>query len=141
MSGTLTLIEGPAFPGISTCKVRPRLQLQGIGAASSQRSSLLGHPITTDPPYENGIADFDRPPGSENEEEPWIEAKNQRRCDLIDRKYAGGLTPVEARELGRLQAQMLRHRRRVAPLPLEDARRLYKELLDSVSASRTPTNS
>jgi hypothetical protein len=64
-----------------------------------------------------------------NGDEEWTEAKNQRRCDLIDRKYAGSLTPPEAIELARLQEQMLRHRRRVAPLPLEDARRLHQELL------------
>jgi hypothetical protein len=64
-----------------------------------------------------------------NGDEPWTEAKNQRRCDLIDRKYAGGLTPPEAVELAQLQDEMLRHRQRVAPLPLEDARRLHQELL------------
>jgi len=53
---------------------------------------------------------------------PWTEEKNKRRCDLIDRKYAAHLGPVEAIELAQLQEQMLRHRQRVAPLPLEDAR-------------------
>lgn len=61
--------------------------------------------------------------------EEWTEGKNQRRCDLIDRKYAGNLTPQEAVELAQLQEQMLRYRQRVAPLPLEDARRLHQELL------------
>jgi hypothetical protein len=64
-----------------------------------------------------------------NGDEQWTEAKNQRRCDLIDRKYAGGLTPPEALELAKLQDEMLRHRQRVAPLPLEEARRLHQELL------------
>jgi hypothetical protein len=59
---------------------------------------------------------------------PWTEAKNQRRCDLIDRKYAVGLTPAETVELDRLQDEMLRHRHRVAPIPLEDARCLYQGL-------------
>src|SRR3954447_18234000 len=53
-----------------------------------------------------------------DEEEPWTEAKNERRCDLIEREYKGqGLTPAEAVELARLQDAMLRHRQRVAPLP------------------------
>src|SRR5262245_53538735 len=65
---------------------------------------------------------------------PWTEAKNHRRCDLIDRKYAGGLTPEEAVELARLQDEMLRHRQRVAPLPLDDARRLHQELLNKATA-------
>jgi hypothetical protein len=73
-------------------------------------------------------------PAAANGDEPWTEAKNQRRCDLIDRKYAGGLPPSETVELTRLQEEMLRHRQRVAPLPLEDARRLHQELLTKAAA-------
>ena len=76
-------------------------------------------------------------PSTANGDEAWTEAKNQRRCDLIDRKYAGRLTPPEAVELAQLQEEMLRHRRRVAPLPLEDARRLHQELLNK-AASQPP---
>jgi hypothetical protein len=137
---TATLIEKPAFPGASTDRVVARFQLVGIGAASSGRSSRLEPPVAAVPPYEDDKVDFEQPPWPETEDETWTEAENQRRCDLIDRKYAGGLTPAEARELARLQALMARHRQRVAPLPLDDARRLYRELLDGVSASRTPTN-
>jgi hypothetical protein len=61
--------------------------------------------------------------------EQWTDAKNERRCALIDRKYADGLTAAEAAELAVLQEQMLRYRQRVAPLPLEHARRLHQELL------------
>src|SRR5437879_4685693 len=60
---------------------------------------------------------------------PWTDAKNARRCDLIDKEIDSRLTPAEARELKDLQRQMLRHVDRVAPLPLEDARRLHQELL------------
>jgi hypothetical protein len=74
-----------------------------------------------------------------NGDETWTEAMNQRRCDLIDRKYAGTLTPPEVVELVQLQEQMLRHRQRVAPLPLEDARRLHQELLTKAT-SGPPTN-
>jgi len=59
----------------------------------------------------------------------WTEEKNARRCELIDREIDGTLSPMEAVELSRLQAEMLRYRRTVAPLPLEDARRLHQELL------------
>jgi hypothetical protein len=75
------------------------------------------------------------PPAADGDE-AWTEAKNQRRCDLLDRKYAGRLTPPEAVELARLQEQMLRHRQRVAPLPLEDARKLHQELLSRASTQR-----
>ncbi|MBI1902221.1 MAG: hypothetical protein HYS13_14060 [Planctomycetia bacterium] len=69
-----------------------------------------------------------------NGDEPWTEEKNQRRCDLIDRKYGGALTPAEAVELVRLQEEMLRYRQRVAPLPVEHARRLHQELLAKAAA-------
>ena len=74
-----------------------------------------------------------------NGDEAWTEARNQRRCDLIDCKYAGSLTPPEAVELAQLQEQMLRYRQRVAPLPLEDARQLHQELLTR-AASELPPN-
>jgi hypothetical protein len=63
----------------------------------------------------------------------WNAAKDARRCELIDREIAGTLTTDEAAELRNLQAEMLRHRRKVAPLPLEDARRLHRELLAKAS--------
>lgn len=60
----------------------------------------------------------------------WSDAKNNRRCDLIDREFDGPpLTPGEIVELAELQDEMLRHRQRVAPIPIEDARRLHQELL------------
>jgi hypothetical protein len=61
--------------------------------------------------------------------EQWTEERNVRRCALIDRKIDGTLTTAEAEELAVLQSAMLRHRRRVAPLPLDDARRLHQQLL------------
>ena len=61
--------------------------------------------------------------------EQWTEAKNARRCALIDKEIAGTLSPEEASELSGLQNEMLRARRQLAPLPVEDARRLHQELL------------
>ena len=71
----------------------------------------------------------------EEDDSPWTEEKNARRCDLIDRKFAGGITPPEALELARLQEQMVRYRQKVAPLPLEDARKLHQELLAKATAA------
>lgn len=65
---------------------------------------------------------------------PWTEAKNARRCLLIDHEIAGTLTPAEAEELELLQEQMLQERRRLAPVPLEDLRRLHQELLAKAQA-------
>jgi hypothetical protein len=68
--------------------------------------------------------------------EPWTGEKNARRVALIERKHAAGLAPAEHVELAGLQDEMLRFRRRVAPLPLEDSRRLHQELLAQAAAAR-----
>jgi hypothetical protein len=68
----------------------------------------------------------------------WTDAKNARRIELIKKKHAGGLSPAEHVELGGLQDEMLRFRQKVAPLPLEGARRLHQELLASAAAQNSP---
>ena len=73
-------------------------------------------------------------PGAPPEDE-WTVAKDQRRCDLIDREIDGTLTPDERVELEDLQEQMLRYRHRVAPLPLAHARQLLEELERKAAAS------
>lgn len=74
------------------------------------------------------------PPFANGANEPWTKEKNDRRCDLIDRKYAGRpLSPAESLELLQLQEQMLRYRQQVAPLPVDDARRLHQQLLDKAA--------
>jgi hypothetical protein len=67
----------------------------------------------------------------------WDAARDARRCQLIDREIAGTLTPDEAAELRSLQEAMLRHRRKVAPLPLDEARRLHRELLAKAAGGPT----
>jgi hypothetical protein len=67
----------------------------------------------------------------------WTDEKNNRRCDLIEKKYAGGLTPAEAIELRSLQEQMLRYRESIAPLPLAEVRRLHQELLAKAQQQRS----
>jgi antitoxin (DNA-binding transcriptional repressor) of toxin-antitoxin stability system len=68
----------------------------------------------------------------------WDAAREARRRELIDREIAGALTPIEVAELSALQDAMLRYRRRVAPLPLEDARRLHAELLAKAANGQPP---
>ena len=63
----------------------------------------------------------------------WTPARDARRCELIDREIAATITAAEAAELRSLQAAMLRHRRAVAPLPLDEARRLHRDLLDKAA--------
>jgi hypothetical protein len=55
---------------------------------------------------------------------PWTDAKNARRVALIKQKHAGGISPIEHAELAGLQEEMLRYRQRVAPFPLDGARKL-----------------
>lgn len=58
----------------------------------------------------------------------WTDAKNERRCELIDKEIDGSISAAEAAELEDLQEQMLRYRHRIAPLPLARARKLLEEL-------------
>jgi len=67
--------------------------------------------------------------GASSGDGEWTDAKNARRCALVDKKIDGTLSTDEVRELADLQQQMLRYRDRVAPLPLEYARQLHQELL------------
>jgi hypothetical protein len=46
----------------------------------------------------------------------WTDAKNDRRCDLIDLEVNGTISDAEQGELAVLQDEMLAHRRDVAPL-------------------------
>jgi hypothetical protein len=66
----------------------------------------------------------------------WSAERNRRRCELIDRKYASGLTAEEAAELTRLQAAMHRHIDTVAPLSIGAARTLHQELLEKAAGAR-----
>jgi len=72
------------------------------------------------------------PPASRNGEsapaDDWTAARDARRCELIDKEVDRSLTEAEQIELEDLQEQMLRHRHRVAPLPLAYARQLLEEL-------------
>ena len=63
-------------------------------------------------------------------DEPWNDEKNRRRSDLVDKEIDGTLTPVEVLELSDLQRQMISYVDRVAPLPLEEARKLHQQLLE-----------
>jgi hypothetical protein len=62
----------------------------------------------------------------------WTEAKDERRCGLIDREIAGVLSAEEQVELVELQEQMLEYRRKVAPLPLRQAQLLHRQLLSQL---------
>ena len=58
----------------------------------------------------------------------WSEEKNARRCGLIRRKFADGLTLGEAAELDQLQEQVGQFREQFGPLAAETVRALEAEL-------------
>lgn len=84
---------------------------------------LNGHAVARVAPLGNRANGTVESPG------PWTEEKNARRCALVDRGIDGTFAPEEAAELAVLQDQMLRERRKLAPVPLEDLRRLHQDLL------------
>jgi len=67
----------------------------------------------------------------------WSGELNERRCNLIDRKYAIGLTADEEIELANLTSAMRKFVDRMAPVPLDDVRRLHQELLEKAAASNS----
>jgi hypothetical protein len=62
------------------------------------------------------------------QESKWTDEKNRRRCELVDKEIEETLSSADRRELEMLQAEMLAYRRKVAPLPLDDLRKLHEEL-------------
>ena len=58
----------------------------------------------------------------------WFKAANQRRCDLISKKYDKGLLSEEQLEFEDLQKRCFEEVRRVHPLPTEFAMKQLKEL-------------
>lgn len=74
---------------------------------------------------------FDRP-----DRLVWNDAKNDRRCDLIDKEIEGTLFGAEKRELETLQKQMRAYRRKVAPLPLKEVRELHQHLLKKAAEKK-----
>ena len=70
----------------------------------------------------------------------WTGEKNRRRCELIDRRYNGSLSPAEEAELALLQDVMYSYIDKVAPLPLDAARKLHQELLEKAARAHDAAN-
>lgn len=65
----------------------------------------------------------------------WNDAKNARRCALIDKKHDIGLSLAEGAELDGLQAELAAYQRLVAPRPLA-----ILELLEEALRQRAAAN-
>jgi hypothetical protein len=61
----------------------------------------------------------------------WSEEGERRRRDLIDKDIAGTIAEEERSELARLDRLANEHFDRVAPPPIEGARRLHTRLLQN----------
>jgi hypothetical protein len=60
----------------------------------------------------------------------WSDELNERRIELIDKDIQANITTEERAELAELQRKAVAYRDRVAPLPIEGARRLHQQLLE-----------
>lgn len=60
----------------------------------------------------------------------WSDELNERRIELIDKDIQGNITTEQRVELAELQRRAVAYRDRVAPLPIEGARRLHQQLLE-----------
>lgn len=58
---------------------------------------------------------------------------NDRRCDLIDREFAAGLSAEQEIELADLTEEMEHFIDRVAPIPLDEIRREHRRLMELAS--------
>ena len=71
---------------------------------------LDGQAVARVLPLKNGPKSTTLHPGR------WTDAKNARRCELVDREIDGILTSEESAELKVLQEQFFQERRRLAPV-------------------------
>ena len=69
----------------------------------------------------------------------WTPEKNHRRCDLIDQEIDGTMTLVERVELADLTQQMRRFVNKLAPLPIDEVRKLHAELLAKAAQAQSGT--
>lgn len=103
------------------------LVLASLSDAIQERQALAGL-------SSNGIIDASelgrtRPSMHPTQPTSWTREENARRCDLIDKEIQDSITPEEQRELLILQRRASEYRDAVAPLPIEEARRLHRKLL------------
>ncbi len=94
----------------------------GDAAATESLTTPMGTPCEAPPSVRRFVVEVEAEPG-------WTDAKNERRCHLIDKDIAGTLSAMERAEVEGLQREMLAYRRQVAPLPLDELRRDHQDLL------------
>jgi hypothetical protein len=69
----------------------------------------------------------------DDEKRLWTSAMNQRRCQLVDKEIDDTISEEERTELDGLQSELVAYRQKVAPLPLDDLRKLHQDLLEKAT--------
>ncbi|WP_145346607.1 hypothetical protein [Rosistilla ulvae] len=64
----------------------------------------------------------------------WPQAKDDRRCELIDREIAGTISLSERAELASLQRGAEQHFDEIASPPMEESLKLHKRLISRPDA-------
>ena len=100
-----------------------------LGHLTSVPSDAVRESLSAFTEATTSVRDTSRAVHDSPAEPEWNDAKNDRRCDLIDKDIEGTILPAEKRELERLQGQMLAYRHKVAPLPLKEVQELHQQLL------------
>jgi len=65
-----------------------------------------------------------------NGNDEWSTVRDARRCELIDKDIAGTISTIERNELAALEHQANEHFDRIAPPPIDGARRLHQQLVN-----------
>ena len=103
-------------------------QVNAIGNLTDELSAEVRGNVGPSPEMKlevNQTASGDRPNDGD-----WSDELNERRIELIDKDIQGNITTGERAELAELQRKAVAYRDRVAPLPIEGARRLHQQLLE-----------
>ena len=72
--------------------------------------------------------------GANGDDSQWTQAKDDRRCELIDREIVGTISVTERAELAVLQKMAEQHFDEIASPPMEQALQLHKRLLSQPDA-------
>jgi hypothetical protein len=85
---------------------------------------------------QTAVAEFIQrePAAPHNGNGEWSPERDARRCDLIDKDIAETISAAERDELTVLERQANEHFDRIAPPPLDGARRLHQQLLNRRAA-------
>lgn len=129
----------PLSPELQHALHASQNELEVVDPATNQRYVIVAKDRWLDRTTvdQQSPQDRGRPERETESADPWTDDKNRRRAELVDRQIAGSLTEEERAELELLQQQMRAYREKVAPLPIEDTRRLHAELMEKARQAKS----